>query len=25
MLLLVLSVGGIAGIFWYTKKKNHEE
>lgn len=23
--LLVLSVGGIAGIFWYTKKKNHEE
>ena len=24
-LLLVLSVGGIAGIFWYTKKKNHEE
>lgn len=25
ILLLVLSVGGIAGIFWYTKKKNHEE
>ena len=23
--LLVLSVGGIAGIFWYTKKKNHKE
>ena len=25
ILLLVLSVGGISGIFWYTKKKNHEE
>ncbi|MFR7389196.1 MAG: hypothetical protein ACLUTU_09845 [Blautia faecis] len=22
--LLLLSVGGIAGIIWYTKRKNHD-